>query len=66
MARTPRINHLRHRNLPRIRHAERLRVWLAAQAERLELTVQEVFDELRMSSAKQVEALPTPEPDPET
>lgn len=60
MARTPKINYLRRRNLSRTDHSQRLLEWLNAQAVRLELTVAQVFALLKSSGARGVEDEPTP------
>lgn len=57
-----RIRHMKHRNLERVRHSRKLLNFLDVQADRLEVTVSEVFAQLKTIGSAGVLALPTPEP----
>ncbi len=60
-----RVRHLRHRSLERTRHSTNFLSWLNAQATRLEQTADEIFDALKAGATSQeIEAMPTPEPEP--
>lgn len=57
MARTPRIKHLRHREVERVRHSSRFLAWLAAQATRLVTSTSNIFNMLVAgATADQVES----------
>lgn len=64
MQKTPRSNYLRYRKRNRLRHSRRFTMWLQFQAERLELTVDEVFELVKERGAQAVADIPTPEPPP--
>lgn len=63
-----RPRYVRHRVYDRLRHSARFLKWLDGQAARLEMTSQEVFEELLVDQGltyEQVEGLPAPEPEPD-
>lgn len=63
-----RARYVRYRHFLKLRYSTHFKRWLEEQGTRLGITGQEVFDNLLIAqsmSAQQVEAIPTPEPEPE-
>lgn len=58
-----RVRHMKHRNLKRVRHSNKLLNFINTQSARLEVTASEVFAQLKTIGSAGVLALPTPEPE---
>lgn len=59
-----RARRVKYRRLSRLRHSTQFLRWIAEQADRLEITEEELFDQMRAgATAQDIEATPTPEPE---
>ena len=65
MFRIPNLRRVRNRVLARTRHSEIVLEWLTRESQRLEMTVDDIYDLLLDGkTAREISNMPTPEEDP--